>query len=99
MSNGPTPKTAHELGTQRHVDQPIIYQIQIEGHLDPQWATWFGEMTITLQENGKTLLTGFVVDQAALHRLLRKIRDIGAPLVSVVRLDATQPDGSGDGKQ
>ena len=98
MSNGPTPKTAHELDTQRHVDQPIIYQIQIEGHLDRQWATWFGEMTITLEENGKTLLTGLVVDQAALHRLLRKIRDIGTPLVSVVRLDATQSDGSGDVK-
>lgn len=96
MSNKPNPKTAYELDTQRHVDQPIIYQIQIEGHLDHQWTSWFGEMTITLAENGKTLLTGLVVDQAALHRLLRKIRDIGTPLVSVIRLDATQSDGSDD---
>lgn len=68
------------------LDQPMVYQIRIEGHLGPQWADWFGGMTITLEENGDTLLTGLVVDQAALHGLLRKVRDLGMPLISAIRV-------------
>ncbi len=64
-------------------DQPTAYQIRIKGHLGRQWADWFGGLTITLEDNGDTLLTGPVVDQAALHGLLRKVRDLGMPLVSV----------------
>ena len=70
-----------------HLDQPMVYQIRIEGHLGPQWTEWFGDLTITLEDNGETLLTGPVVDQAALHGLLRKIRDLGMPLISAIRLN------------
>ena len=63
--------------------QPMIYQIRIKGHLGRQWTEWFGGLTITLEENGDTLLTGAVVDQAALHGLLKKVRDLGTPLLSV----------------
>jgi hypothetical protein len=65
------------------------YQIRIKGHLDQQWTDWFEGLTIALEENGETLLTGPVVDQAALHGLLKKVRDLGMPLVSVdpVKLD------------
>lgn len=66
--------------------QPVVYQIRIKGHLDSQWADWFGRMTITLEENDDTLLTGPVVDQAALHGLLKKVRDLGLSLVSVVQV-------------
>jgi hypothetical protein len=64
-------------------NQPTVYQIRIKGHLGPQWADWFEGLTITLKDNGDTLLTGPVVDQAALHGLLKKVRDLGMPLVSV----------------
>lgn len=60
-----------------------IYQIRLKGHLSRQWADWFEGLTITLEEDGNTLLTGPVVDQAALHGLLKKVRDLGMPLLSV----------------
>jgi hypothetical protein len=63
--------------------QPMAYQIRIKGHLGHQWTDWFGGLAITLADNGDTLLTGPVVDQAALHGLLRTVRDLGIPLVSV----------------
>jgi hypothetical protein len=64
-------------------DQSKLYEIRIKGHLDGRWADWFGSMTITLEDNGDTLLTGPVVDQAALHGLLKKVRDLGTILISV----------------
>lgn len=67
----------------------MIYQIKIKGHLDRRWTEWFGDVTITLEDNGDTLMTGQVADQAALHGLLRKVRDLGLPLISVTR---SQPD-------
>jgi hypothetical protein len=78
MSNQRNPKT--------DPDQPLVYQIRIAGHLGRQWTAWFEGLTITLEENGDTLLTGPVVDQAALHGLLRKVRDLGLPLISVMRV-------------
>jgi hypothetical protein len=63
--------------------QPDAYQIRIKGHLGSQWTDWFGGLVITLEDSGDTLLTGPVTDQAALHGLLRKVRDVGMPLVSV----------------
>jgi len=64
-------------------NQPMVYQIRIKGHLGPQWKDWFDGMTMTLEENGETLLTGPVADQPALHGLLKKVRDLGMKLVSV----------------
>ena len=68
------------------LDQPMVYQIRVKGHLGPQWTDWFAGLTITLEDNGETLLTGSVVDQAALHGLLRKVRDLGMPLISAIRV-------------
>jgi hypothetical protein len=75
-------------------DQPMVYQIRIRGHMGRQWTDWFGGMVITLEDNGDTLLTGPVVDQAALHGLLRRVRDLGLPLLSVIRLEPGQADAS-----
>ena len=75
MSDKPT------LMTER--DAPRIYQIRLEGHLGRQWTDWFEGLTIRLADNGDTVLTGPVVDQAALHGLLKKVRDLGLPLRSV----------------
>ena len=58
-------------------DRPALYEIRLKGHLGPQWSDWFGGLTITLVEDGETLLTGPVADQAALHGLLKKVRDLG----------------------
>jgi len=63
----------------------VTYQIRIKAHLDSQWTDWFEGLTITLEANGDTLLTGPVIDQSALHSLLKKIRDLGMPLISVNR--------------
>jgi hypothetical protein len=60
-----------------------VYEIRVAGHLSPQWADWFEGLTITLEDNGDTLLTGPVIDQAALHGLLKRVRDLGLSLVSV----------------
>lgn len=70
--------------------QSAIYQIRIEGHLGYRWTDWFEGLTVTLEENGDTLLTGPVVDQAALYGLLKKVRDLGLPLVSVKRVEPDQ---------
>ncbi len=65
--------------------QSLIYQIRIEGHLNHDWTAWFDGMIVTLEKNGETLLTGPIPDQSALFGLLRKVRDLGIPLVSVNR--------------
>ena len=67
-----------------------VYQIRIKGHLGEQWTDWFDGLTITLEEDGSTLFTGLVVDQAALHGLLKKVRDLGMPLLSVNRIEPGQ---------
>ena len=74
--------------------EPGLYEIRIKGHLDNRWADWFEDLTITLEDNGDTLLTGPVVDQAALHGLLRKVRDLAMPLLSVTRVRPGQADAS-----
>jgi len=74
--------------------QPPVYQIRIKGHLGREWADWFEGLTLTALDNGETLLTGAVVDQAALHGVLRKVRDVGLPLLSVVCVKPGQADAS-----
>ena len=71
----------------------MVYQIRLTGHLGLHWTDWLGGLTITLEDNGDTLLTGPVVDQAALHGLLRKVRDLGLPLISVTHAQTGQADG------
>ena len=75
-------------------DESGLYEIRLKGHLDDRWADWFEGLTITLEDQGDTLLTGLVVDQAALHGLLKKVRDLGMPLVSVSPLEHGQADQS-----
>src|SRR5437764_11949707 len=83
---------SNELNSGSEKAQPLVYQIRIKGHLGRQWTNWFGGLTITLEDNGETLLTGPVVDQAALHGLLRKVRDVGMPLLSVSRVETGQAE-------
>jgi hypothetical protein len=73
--------------------QPLVYQIRVKGHLGRHWTDWFGGLTITALDNGETLLTGSVVDQAALHGVLKKVRDLGMPLVSVSPVTPGQTEG------
>jgi hypothetical protein len=79
MLNNVTPRT--------DPSQSMVYQIRIKGHLGSEWKDWFGGLTVTLEENGDTLLTGPVADQAALHGLLRKVGNLGIPLVSVISVE------------
>ena len=72
----------------------MVYQIRIKGHLGHQWTEWFGDLIMTLEDNGDTLLTGPVVDQAALHGLLKKVRDLGMPLLSVNSVELSRQDVS-----
>lgn len=66
----------------------MFYQIRLKGHLGQQWAAWFDGLAITLEANGDTLLTGPVADQAALYGLLRKVRDLGLPLLAVTCIES-----------
>ena len=72
--------------------QPMVYQIRIKGHLNDQWVDWFEGMNIILEGNGNTLLTGPVIDQSALHGLLKKVRDLGMTLLSVNGVNLDQID-------
>ncbi len=72
--------------------EPAHYQVRVEGHLDEHWASWFGGLTLILEDDGTTTLHGVVTDQAELHGLLAKVRDLGATLISVKATDApTKP--------
>ena len=70
-----------------HHHQPQLYEIRIVGHLDSRWADWFEGLSFTHESDGTTILFGPVVDQAALHGLLRKVRDLGMPLISAIRVE------------
>ena len=74
---------ASEPNSNPDVNQPMVYQIRIRGHLSQQWLDRFDGLAILLEEDGNSLLTGTVIDQAALHGILKKVRDLGMPLLSV----------------
>ena len=84
----------NELNPKIDPDQPVVYQVRIQGHLRNEWADWFGDVTLTLEEDGNTLLTGPIVDQSALYGLLKKVRDLGMPLLSVNRVEPNQASES-----
>ncbi len=85
---------SNELRPKPTPSHPVIYQIRLKGHLGKQWTDWFEDLTITLMEGGDTLLTGPVIDQAALHGLLKKVRDLGLTLISVCPIEPGQADVS-----
>jgi len=68
---------------------PTVYLLRVDGHLDPHWSSWFGELRLTQEDDGTTSLTAVVSDQAELHGLLAKIRDLGITLISLEALDMT----------
>ena len=70
---------------------PLAYEIRIKGQLDPAWTDWFEGLAITLEEGGDTLITGPVIDQAALYGLLKKVRDLGLPLISLNPFQRDEP--------
>ena len=78
--------------------EPGFCEVRIKGHLDDRWSDWFGGLTITLEDDGDTLLTGRVIDQAALHGLLKKVRDLGLPLLSVSPVEPGPPTTLGTGQ-
>jgi hypothetical protein len=83
MANEPPTGRDSERDPARDKDRPMIYEIRIRGHLGQGWQDWFEGLTLTLETDGSTLLTGPVVDQAALHGILKKVRDLGMPLLSI----------------
>jgi hypothetical protein len=68
------------------------YEIRLKGHLDSRWAAWFDGLSLTHDSGGTTVISGPVLDQAALHGLLQRVRDVGIPLVSVAQIDPDEPD-------
>ena len=75
-------------------NQQMVYQFKLKGHLGQQWLNWFEGLTVTLEEDGNTLLSGSVIDQSALHGILKKIRDLGMPLISVNSVETGAQDVS-----
>jgi hypothetical protein len=71
---------------------PGEYEIRLKGHLEDRWGDWFDGLSLNHEHDGTTLIRGPVADQAALHGLLRKVRDLGLPLISVTHIEPDQPD-------
>lgn len=91
---------SNELNPKTGPDQPIVYQVRLQGHLGRRWADWLGgEATIISEDHDQTLLTCSVVDQAALYGLLRKVRDLGLPLISVSAEPGPADDSDLSGKK
>ncbi|MCS6847325.1 MAG: hypothetical protein RMN52_06385 [Anaerolineae bacterium] len=75
-----------EIAPEADPGQPLVYRIRLKGHLGQQWTEWFEGAVITLHDNGDTTLTCSVADQAALHGLLKRVRDLGMPLLAINRV-------------
>lgn len=86
----------NKSGQETNVSQSKVYQIRIKGHLRSRWKEWFEGLTITIEEDGNTLLTGSLIDQASLHGILKKVRDLGMPLLSVNIVDDNLQDSPKD---
>ena len=84
--------SAPDASTEDH-HEPRLYEIRLKGHLDARWTDWFEGLSLTHASDGTTMLSGPVVDQAALYGVLRKVRDLGLPLVSVIQVEPKQVDG------
>ena len=82
-----------EKSTGEH-HSPGRYEIRLKGHLGARWAAWFDGLSLSRNSDGTTTIQGFVADQAALHGLLQKVRDIGVPLISVAQVHPDQPDAA-----
>jgi hypothetical protein len=82
----------NEASTGQHT--PGRYEIRVKGHLNSRWAAWFDGLSLSTESDGTTIIHAPVADQAALHGLLQKVRDVGLPLVSVTQLDSDQPDAT-----
>lgn len=74
--------------------QPMVYQIRVHGYLSCEWSDWFGGLSVVPGENGETILVGQIADQAALYGVLRKVRDLGLPLVGVSPIKPSSADTS-----
>ncbi len=83
---------SNKSNTTSNLREPKVYQIKIKGYLGSQWSDWFDGLTITPDEEGNTLLTGPVIDDAALHGLLKKVRDLGMPLISFNQIESGVED-------
>lgn len=79
-----------EIDLENAPNAPKIFQIKIKGHMSQKWVDWFDGLTVTLGEDGNTILSGPIIDQSALHGILKKIRDLGMPLLSVNSTDSNQ---------
>jgi hypothetical protein len=78
-------------------DEAGRYEIRLRGHLDTRWVAWFDGLTLSLESDGTTVIHGPVADQAALHGLLQKVRDVGLSLVSVIHVEADDAEGIANG--
>lgn len=94
MSHEREERAAHYTCDDRRTSRAERYEIRLEGHLVPRWAVWFDGLTLAHGVDGTTSLSGPVVDQAALHGLLQKIRDLGVPLISVTQITPDHPEAS-----
>lgn len=90
-------ETSHNRNQANDASQPTVCQIRIKGHLGAQWTEWFDGLAVIPEEDGNTLLAGPVVDQAALHGILKKVRDLGMPLLSVNFVPAGTADDASNG--
>ncbi len=89
---------SHPPHTTTEPDRPTIYHIRVKGHLEARWERWFEPLAIAPQPDGDTLLIGPVADQAALHGLLKRIRDLGLPLISIERIEPDAPGSNTEGR-